>query len=121
MASTKAPEILILLADAAISKGHAVKIGSDSEHVAKAVLGTDLQIGIAQNAASALGDAVEVAVMGGAKGLAGGSITAGSKLTATTTGALVATTSANDQVVGIALDGAASGDLFDVLVYLSNY
>jgi hypothetical protein len=120
MASTKAPEILSYLADAAVAKGSVVKGGTDSQHVAKSTAGTDKSFGIAQNASAAAEDVLEVAVMGGAKGLAGGAIAVGDLLTADSAGKLVATTSANDRVVGVALDSAVSGDLFEVLIQLSN-
>ena len=41
MASSKAPEILAYLADAAIAKGVAVKLGTDFKHVAKSTAATD--------------------------------------------------------------------------------
>ena len=120
MASTKAPECLIFLAAAAIAKGKVVKTGADAEHVAVASAATDKSIGILQTATNAAEDVAEVAVMGGAKALAGGTIAVGDLVTADSNGALVATTTGNDRVMGIALSAAVSGDIFDVLMQISN-
>lgn len=120
MASTKAPEILAYKAAAALTKGHAVKKGADDEHVQVCSAGSDKGIGIIQNDVTTADDVCEVAVMGGAKGLAGGAIVQGDLLAADSNGALVATTTANDRVLGVAEEDAASGDLFSVLVGLSN-
>lgn len=121
MASTKAPEILAYKATAALTKGHAVKKGADDEHVAVCSAGTDKTLGLIQNTVTAADDVCEVAVAGGAKGLAGGTISQGDLLAADSNGALVATTSANDKVIGMAEEDAVSGDLFSVLVGQSNF
>jgi Uncharacterized conserved protein (DUF2190) len=111
------PKVLTFKADAAIPMGCVVKAGSDNAHVAKSVLATNKNIGIAQNAATILDDKVEVALTGGgAKGLAGGTIAFGDLLTSDANGALVATTTAGDRIVGIAMDAAVAGDLFSVEV-----
>lgn len=121
MSSTSYPKVLTFKADGAIPKGSAVKIGTDDKHVAKATAATDKLIGIAQNAATDAEDLVEVALPGGgAKGLSGGSISAGDLLTADSNGALVATTTANNRVVGIAMQDAVSADIFAVEVVVSN-
>jgi len=121
MASTKAPEILAFFADAAIAKGKVVKGGTDEQHVAKCTAATDKAFGIVQNDATAAEDSLEVAVGGGCKGLSGGVIAVGDAVTADANGALVATTTANDRVMGFALAAAVSGDLFDVLLRQHNY
>lgn len=53
---------------------------------------------------------------GSAVGLAGGAITQGAKVTANADGELIATTTARDEVVGIALEAAADGDLFELML-----
>jgi len=116
MASTKAPEIQIFKADAAISKGFAVKFGTDDTHVAKGSVATGLLIGIAQSAPTAAEDLVEVAIGGGAKGYAGGTITRGDLVTSDSAGKLVTTTTPGDRIIGIAMQSAVVNDLFDVLV-----
>lgn len=119
MASTSAPKIKTYLADAAIAKGQAVKLGSDEKHVAKGAANTDDCIGVAQSAASAAEEAIEVALPGGgAKGLAGETITAGKLLVSASDGDLEQTNSSGDRVVAVALEGAAAGDLFATEVLL---
>lgn len=120
MSSTLKPTILAYKAAAAIAKGKVVKKGADDQHVAVCSAGTDKSIGIIQSAPTAAEDVCEVAVAGGAKGLAGGTISQGDLLTSDASGTLVATTSANDQVIGVAEQDAVSGDLFSVLVGRSN-
>lgn len=121
MSSFAQQNILTFMADGAIPKGSVVKVGSDAKHVAKSTAATAKNFGIAQNAATAADDKVEVALPGGgAKGLAGGTISYGDLLTADSNGALVATTTANDRVVGIALEDAVANDVFSVFVSVSN-
>jgi hypothetical protein len=118
MASTLEPVIQTLLADAAISKGMAVKFGTDFKHVAKGAANTDRCIGIAQSAPTAAEDAVEVAFPGGgAKGLLGESVSAGNDLCAHTDGTLVKVNASGDAIIARAMQGGSSGDLIDVLVY----
>jgi hypothetical protein len=117
MAVSMSPKILAFKADAALTKGWAVKVGSDSKHVAKATAKTDNQIGIAQNTVTTAEDVVEVALPGGgAKGLAGGSISAGDMVSATSDGSLIATTTTDDNYVGMAQEDAVTGDYFNVNV-----
>jgi len=123
MSTSFKPSIQIYRADGVIAKGMAVKAGSDSQHVAAATGKTDKIIGIAQNAAAAIDDQVEVALPGGGgKGLAGGTILFGDALTSdNSTGKLVATTTAGDHVIATAMDGAVVGDVFSLHVNRYNY
>ena len=120
MSSTLSPCVLVYKAAAAIAKGKVVKAGADREHVAVAALATDKALGLLQNAPDAAEALAEVAVAGGGKGLAGGSISTGDLVASDSNGALVATTTANDRAIGIALEDAVSGDLFSVLISQSN-
>ncbi len=121
MASTLQPNILAYKAAAAIAKGKVVKKGADDQHVAVCSAGTDKSVGILQNDVTTAEDVCEVAVPGGgAKALAGGTITQGDLLTADSNGALVATTSANDQVIAVAEEDAVANDIFSVFVQRSN-
>ena len=121
MSSHACPNVLTFKAGGAIPKGSVVKPGADREHVAKATAATDKSFGLAQNAAAAAEDLVEVALPGGgAKALAGGSISFGDLLAADSNGALVATTTANDRVVAVAMEDAVAGDLFSCHVVVSN-
>jgi hypothetical protein len=56
------------LADAAITRYHLVKTGSDENHVAVSAGATDKIIGIAQDQADLLGDPISIAVLGAVKG-----------------------------------------------------
>lgn len=112
MSAIKKPNCLTFLATAAIAKGKAVTLDSTGKKVTAAGAVTDKSIGIAMNDAAGAGDKVEVALSGGgAKVLAGGSISAGDLLAPTTGGALIATTSATNRYVAIAMEDMASGDL----------
>jgi len=77
---------------------------------------TSLVVGVLQNKPDAAGKAATVAYAGVSKVVAGGSITAGARVTADANGAAVAAASAGDAVLGVALAGAASGDLIPVLI-----
>ncbi len=122
MSSYQKPLVATFYADGAIAVGCAVKPGTDAKHVAVASASTDKLIGIAQNAAVNAGDAVEVALPGGgAKGLCSGVVAAGDLLTADGAGNLVATTSANDRLVAVAMDLSAANDIIPVMVIAGNY
>lgn len=120
MSSTFKPNIQIFKADAAISKGMAVKFGTDDTHVAKGSVATGLLIGLAQSAPTAAEDLVEVALSGGGgKGYAGGTITRGDLVTSDSSGYLVTTTTPGNRVIGVAMQSAVVNDIFDVFVSLS--
>ncbi len=115
MAVSNEQKMETYLADAAITKGWAVKIGTDSSHVARCSATTDKSIGICQSTVTTAEDAVEVAAPGGgAKGLLGGTVSAGMLLTPTTTGALIKVSAAGDRVVAVAKQDGVSGDLINV-------
>lgn len=116
MASSLEPTVLTYAADAAITKGWAVKIGTDKNHVAKAAATTNKTIGIAQSSPTSAEDAVEVCVMGGCKGLLSGTVSAGMLLTATTDGSLVKIATAGDRIIARAMQDGVSGDLIDVII-----
>jgi hypothetical protein len=119
MASSSTPRIVSFKAGAAIAKGKAVKFGADDEHVIAAAAATDGLLGVAQNAADAAEDIVEVAIPGGgAKGLAQGNITRGALLTSHTDGTLKAAAASGDRIVGQAMASAVAGDLFPVEVQI---
>lgn len=71
-------------------------------------------IGILRNEPEA-GEACEIVVEGVAKAIAGGTIVRGDRLSVASTGALVASTGAG-AIVGVALESAASGAIFSVLL-----
>lgn len=112
MSAIAQPNVLTFKAGGVIVKGHAVKMGADDQHVVECTAKTDKQIGIAQNDASTAEDKVEVALPGGgSKVKAGGSISAGDLLASTTDGTLIATTTAADRYIAMAMEDMSSGDL----------
>lgn len=111
------PNVLTLKAGAAIAKGCVVKPGADRDHVLVSAAATSKNLGIAQNAALAAEDLVEVAVDGGgAKGLCGDTVAFGDLLTADSVGKLVATTTPGDRYVAKAMEDGVVGDLIAVMV-----
>lgn len=119
MAISSAPRILVFLADGAIAKGKAVKIGSDNQHVVVCSATTDQAIGICQVAVTTAGDQVEVAINGGgAKALAKAAIAAGDILGINADGAIQKAAAAHDRVVGIAMESASAADIFSMEVAL---
>jgi hypothetical protein len=122
MSSYPAPNILTYKSAAALAKGKVVKPGADKEHAVVASAATDKAIGICQSVSEAAEDPIEVAFPGGG-GLAllGGSVSAGDYLASDANGALVATTTANDNVIAQALQDGVENDLIAVVVLNFNY
>lgn len=103
-------------ADAAVAKGQAVKFGTTNKRVTPVSATTDKSVGVAQNAAVNVADLVEVVHVGGAKGLAKATIALGDQLGHNADGSIQKVASANDRVIGYAMDSAAAGDIFSMLV-----
>lgn len=122
MASTFQPNIQTFLAGGAIVKGHAVKLStSDGQTVVECTAATDKGIGIAQGDAAS-GEFIEVAIAGGgAKAKAQTTVAIGDLLASHTDGTIKPTVTANDRVLGVAMQGAAAGDIFAMMVSPSNY
>ncbi len=119
MASHSQPRVLTFTSTAAIAKGKSVTLDATGKLVTAANAKTDKQIGIAMNAATAAGEKVEVALNGGgAKGLLGNTVSAGDLLSSTTGGALIATTTAADRWVAVAMEDGVANDLISVEVDL---
>lgn len=112
------------LAVSAILPYTAVKFDSSDTTVVNAGAATDLIIGYADElgidaAGIAKGDRVNVVLAGIAEAKAGGNITRGAKVTSGAAGVTVAAAPAqgvNNQIAGIALMSAASGDVIPVLI-----
>lgn len=118
MASSSTPRIQAYKAGGVIVKGKAVKFGADSEHVVVGSANTDRCIGIAQNAAAAAEDIVEVAIPGGgAKGLISEGVSAGDDLCSHTDGTLVKVNAEGDQIVARAMETGVANDFVGVEVY----
>ena len=113
MSSHLQPKCLTFKSGGSIAKGTAVKIGADNLHVVVCSAKTDRSIGIAQNDVTGAEQLVEVALPGGgSKAKAGGSVSAGDLVAPTTDGSLITTTGPGDRYIAMALEDAASGDLF---------
>jgi hypothetical protein len=93
---------------------YAVKQHTDGTLILAAA-GTDKIVGILQNK-PAVGQAALVRFGGTSKAVAGGAISVGAWVTATTDGTLVATTTDKDVVIGkyLGTASAASGDVIEV-------
>jgi hypothetical protein len=117
MASSFAQNMLSFKAGGVITAYTAVKIGSDAQHVQAASAASDKMLGIAQGAATAAEDTVEVAMPGGgAKMKLGGTVAAGDMLTSDASGYGVATTTNADKVIAQAQSAGVSGDVIGVAV-----
>jgi len=117
MASHSQARISTFYATAAVALGKAVKIGASGDYIAVGAANTDPCIGIVQNAPDAAGALAEVALPGGgAKALAGEAITKGKLLVCGAAGSLVQANASGDRVIAMAMEDAASGDIFAVEV-----
>jgi hypothetical protein len=107
-------------ASGAVAGNRIVKHGAADNLVALAAAATDLLIGVSQNKVDAADtEPVDVILQGLATVKAGGAITRGAKVTSDATGQAVAAApaaGANNQILGIAYEAAANGDLFRVLI-----
>ena len=113
---------LVAGADLSTKQYHLVRLAATT---AKAILvagaATVGIVGVLQNDPK-LNEAASVVCAGLTKSVAGGAIAPGDFLTANSTGQCVATTTANNKVVGKAVTKAdAAGDQFELIVGLSNY
>lgn len=82
--------------------------------VVQSAAATDKHIGVLYNCPDANGtaDVLSINASGTAKVQAGGTISVGNFITANASGLAVATTSAGDFVIGIAVEAASSGQIF---------
>lgn len=106
---------VIAEADLSAKQFYALEIGTAATEVDVCDGATDLVVGILQNKPTA-GQACVVRTYGISKCVAGGSITRGDRVGTDNAGKMVAKTADADKLVGIALAGAASGDIFPVLL-----
>ena len=110
-----------LVASGTVTQYKIVKAATTAGAVVLASAGSDKILGVLQND-PASGQEADVAVLGIVKCLAEASVAAGDHVAASTTGRAKTTTSANDHVLGIAIDASgAAGDLIRVVVAISNY
>lgn len=117
MSSMVKPNIASYEAGSAVAKGQAVKFGTSNKRVIPGAATTDSIIGIAQNAAVNVGDIVEVALPGGGgKALAKATIVKGNRLGVNADGSIQKVATQGDAEFAIAMDDAAAGDLFEVMI-----
>lgn len=120
MSGIRNPRYYPFLAGGTVAPNLLVKIGAADQTVIVAAAATDTPIGVsAQNITAASGDRIDVVLDGVYEVKAGGTITRGSKICADASGqGVVAAPAAgtNNGVVGIALEAAASGDLFACVI-----
>jgi len=103
------------VANVAIGEGLACKLSSGKIVIATAA--TDKIIGVTMGSYAA-GETASVKLRssnGTGKAKAGGTIAVGDFITATTDGSLIATVTAGNQIVGMAVEAAASGDEFEYI------
>lgn len=121
MASYSNSDIVSFKIDSAVVAGQVVKFGTDDEHIAAASAVSDALIGVAQEAATTAEDLVEVAIGGGARALCGDTVTRGAKLTVDASGYVVVSSTANDQIIGIAMQAGVVNDLIWIQIARSNF
>lgn len=112
---------LLAGADLSAKQYYAVKFASTAGEVVVSAAGSNSHAGLLQND-PADGEAADVAVLGIALGSAEGSISVGDHVTSNSTGQLQTTTTANDHLIGIALEAATTqNDIIYVALAPSNY
>lgn len=108
------------VAGAAIGTYTLVKFGADDATVVPAAASTDFIIGAVQEVSPALGERVDVAVVGVAQLTAGAVVARGALLTTDASGRAIAAAPAagvNARTIGVALEAAsAAGDVIHVLL-----
>jgi hypothetical protein len=113
---------LVATSDLSSHQYKVVKLASTAGQVKVSAAATDAHLGILQNDPAA-GEVASIAFVGVSKAVAAASVTAGSLLTANSTGQVKATTTGNDRVIGLALSASTNaGDIIRVMLSgLSNY
>lgn len=103
-------------AGATVAANRIVKAGADVTKVIVGAAATDKSIGISDNLGASSGDTLDVILDGIALVKAGGTIGMGDIITSDGTGQGIATTTAGNRYIGIAMEDASSGDLFGVRI-----
>jgi hypothetical protein len=125
MSGIRNPVYYPFLAGASVTPNRLVKIGSADQTVILGTAATERFVGVsAQSITTASGDRVDVVTGGVYEVVAGGSVTRGNPVTSDANGAGVAaapSAGTNNGIVGWALESAAAGDLFAVLIAPGTY
>lgn len=101
-------------AGATVAANRIVKPGADNTKVVVGAAATDKLIGVSDNLGAASGETLDVILDGIALVKAGGTVAMGDLITSDATGQGVATTTASNRIIGVAMEDAVSGDLFGV-------
>lgn len=89
--------------------------GTTAEKVVVAAAATDKLLGVLQNKPKA-GEPALVRVLGTSKVVAGGAVAQGDFVTSDGAGKAIATTTDKNVVIGMALEAAATSDIFEILM-----
>ena len=103
-------------AEAAILGHHIVTLGVASQSAVTASAVSEVLIGVSHNLDAAINTSADVVVAGTPMVKAGAAITKGSYVTTNASGEAIAVSVGTDRTIGIALEGASTGDLFPVLL-----
>ena len=103
-------------AEGAIAGNRIVTLGVASYSVAAASAVTETLVGVTHNLSAANGEQADVVVAGTPMVKAGAAITKGSYVTTNASGEAIAVSVGTDRTIGIALEGASTGDLIPVLL-----
>lgn len=107
---------------AAVAAHRICKIGAADGTAIQAAAATDVAIGIAnQYGAEATDDTVDVVHAGIANVEYGGTVARGAYLTADANGKAIATTTAGNHVIGIAMVSGVNGQIGSCLIAISRY
>ena len=112
-------EILIktMTAEAAVESNRIVKHGAADTGAIQATAASSKMFGVSnQYGAAASGDDLDVVVSGIAEVELGGTVAAGDLLTSDAVGKAIATTTAGNRIVGVAMTGGVNGDIQSVLI-----
>ncbi len=107
-------------ADLSTKQYFLVKLGVGTNDIILANAATDRIVGVLQEKPK-LNQVGQVAMLGTSKVVAGGTILKGDCITSNANGQAVATTVAGNTVIGIALEAAVSGDIFEILLVNFKY
>lgn len=120
MSGIRNPVYYPFLAGATVTPNRLVKIGAADQTVIMGAAAADLPVGVsAQLVTAASGERVDVVMSGVYEVIAGGSVTRGAPICSDANGAGVVSAPAagtNNGIVGFALEAAAAGDLFAVMI-----
>lgn len=107
------------IAEGAIPGNRIITLGTGTQSAALASAVSETLIGVSHNTDTDSGDVADVVMAGTPMIKAGAAITKGSYVTTDATGHAVASSAGTDRILGIALEGASTGDLIPVLLSVS--